>query len=296
VIREKLVIIGGSSYVGNYLHRYCFDRGLDVTAATSKDCNLLEPDAVAAFFSSLGPAPCSVVFLAVLNKQMENSYRSLTLNNQMAKNFLDGLNSARVESVIWFSSVDVYGAAPRLPITEDTAINPDTWYGLAKYNGEWMAATSGELTCPVAVLRIPGVFGNSTNDRSVIGKMVKSVCETGQLVINGNGRILRDYVFIDDVARAVTELVPLRYRGTLNLVTGTSRAILEVAELLRGALGDDFAIEHRAPDGGREFDLCFDNGRFTSVLPTFEFTDISTGMRTYRRLDQPLRSAPSRSA
>jgi UDP-glucose 4-epimerase len=278
---ERLVIVGGNSYVGHYLARYAVGRGRDVVAVTSRDCDLLDPMAVSRFFSTLGDDPCTVVFLAVINKQADNSYQSYVANNEIAKNFVDGRRLANVKSVVWFSSVDVYGARPRLPITEETPVAPDTWYGLAKYNGEWIAAASDAATRPVTVLRIPGVYGHSRNDRSVVGKMVKSVRDQGRIVINGSGKALRDYLFIDDVAKLVLELISLHYHGVINLATGTSRSILSVAEQLKDVLGEDVEIVHQGAEEGRDFDLCFDNQRLTSLLPAFEFAEFSTGMASY---------------
>jgi nucleoside-diphosphate-sugar epimerase len=287
----RLVIVGRNSYIGNFFAGYAAARGADVIAVSSADCNFLEAGQVARFFAALGDEPCTIVALAVINKSVENTYRSHLQNLTIVRNLIDGHRLAHVESMVWFSSVDVYGVRPPLPITEETPVAPDTWYGLAKYSGEWMLGCSGEVACPVTILRIPGIYGPAPNDRSVIGRMVAGIRERRRVVIRGSGRSLRDYVHVGDVAALLEQLIPLRHHGVLNVATGESRTILEIADLLRDVLREEFEIVRGEADREREFDLVFDNRRLTALLPDFQFADIASGVASYRRGTPPPRPA-----
>ena len=168
-----------------------------------------------------------------------------------------------------------------LPITERTELKPDTWYALAKYVCEWTLTCAGEVRCPVTVLRLPGVYGRSQKDGSVIGRVVFSIQRAGSVTINGRGSALRDYVYIDDLCRLVMELVPLRYRGVLNVATGESRSILEIVKLIGSVLGKDFEIVCGEAVRERDFDLRFDNRLLLKAIPKFHFSGLEAGIRSY---------------
>ncbi len=171
----------------------------------------------------------------------------------------------------------MYGV-PALPITEQSPINPDTWYGLAKYACEWTLMSSGEVNCPVTILRIPGVYGCLPNDKSVIGTMVGSVLRENRVIINGSGNVLRDYVYVGDLCRLLEVLVPLRFQGVLNAVAGHSRSISDIARLIGKVSGRDIDIVFNPPDPSRHFDLVFDNRLLRRLVPEFHFSDISVGI------------------
>jgi UDP-glucose 4-epimerase len=280
-MEENLLIVGKNSYIGRYLTEYAIALGVDTISLSSKDCDFLKADEVSSFFNSLGSRCYTVVFLAIVNKSVANSFQSFIHNIEMVKNLIGSHKFANIESIIYFGSVDVYGRKPVLPITEQSKIDPDSWYGLAKYACEWMFTSSGEVDCPVTILRLPGIYGCSHNDKSVIGRMVSSIRNEQRVIIRGSGRVLRDYVYINDLCRLLQLLIPLRHHGVLNVATGESRSILEIAKLIGSVLRAEFDIVHEAVDEERDFDLAFDIHTLASLVPAFRFSSMAAGIRSY---------------
>src|SRR6266850_6283274 len=132
-MNKRLLVVGRRSYVGGCFAAYAQARQPGTMALSSQDCNFLDREQVLSFFRSVGQEPLTVVFCAVINKSPANSFASLCDNLAMVNNLIDGAALANVESLIYLSSVDVYGNRPQVPLTEESSINPDTWYGLAKY-------------------------------------------------------------------------------------------------------------------------------------------------------------------
>lgn len=277
-----LVVVGARSYIGVCLVEHARRHGADVVAVASRDCDFRQADQVRILFDRLRGRSVSVVFLAVVNKSVANDFDAYSANVTIVRNLAEGLRRAPwVESLIYFSSVDVYGNHPAVPITEKTTIDPDTWYGLAKYCSEWMLGQAGGIDIPVTVLRIPGVYGAAANDRSVIGRFVEGIRQDGRVVIAGGGAVLRDYVFVGDVGRLVEALLPLRYDGVLNVATGRSLPLVEIVRRVGRALGTDVRVAHGPSDDARAFDLVFDVTRLRGIVPGFEFTDLEDGVGTY---------------
>lgn len=279
-----ILVLGKNSYVGNCFTRYV-ERVRGANAAqslvswSSKDCNLLDAAASTAAFAALPRVPFTAVIFAVINKSVDNSYGAFVDNTRLVQNFIAAQKHALIESVVYISSVDVYGAHPPTPIVEETRVAPDTWYGLAKYSCEWMI--THELACPATVVRIPGVFGHAPNDRSVIGKLVKSARERGAIEISGSGACVRDYVWVEDMSRLLLEIAALRYRGVLNAVTGNSHTVRHVAQAVIENLALSAEIRNIPADPAREFDLRFDTAKLRMLLPSFKFSELRSGIMSY---------------
>lgn len=281
-VRDKTVlVVGKNSYVGQFLSEHFRAQGFSVTAIGSADCDFLNPDAVERLFQSFADKPLIVLFLAVVNKSADNSYTAFVDNNQMIWNLASGARGANIESLVYFSSVDVYGRSPKLPIDESSPLDPDTWYGLSKSTGEWIARHQFEPRCPTCILRLPGIFGAARNDPSVIGRLIRSIREQGKISLHGDGRVLRDYVFAPDLCRVVERLVLRRAHGVFNVVTGRSVSLLEIASAIRTALEVDFEVVH-LPAEARSFDMSFETSRLSAALGDFQFSPLVSAIRHYR--------------
>jgi nucleoside-diphosphate-sugar epimerase len=278
---KHVLILGKNSYVGEFLLDHFAAQGAYVSAIGSSDCNFLEAEQVGEFFKSLPKVPLTILFLAVVNKNIRNSYSAFQDNVQMAWNLVSNLRDANVESLIYFSSVDVYGRSPKLPMNETTSLDPDTWYGLSKSTSEWIVREELGSKCPTCILRIPGIFGRSSKDRSVIGRLISSIRNEGKVYIDGDGEVLRDYVFAPDLCRVVERLVARKASGTLNLATGTSFPLRQILATIREILAVDFEVVHLPANVERNFDMCYDTARLSAALGEFDFSPLEAGIRSY---------------
>ena len=278
---RKVLVVGKNSYVGEFLCHYFSAQGASVSAVGSSDCNFLDSAGVHSLFKSFGGKPFTILFLAVVNKSVDNSYSAFVDNVQMAWNLVSNAHDVNIDSLIYFSSVDVYGRSPTLPMTEATSLDPDTWYGLSKSTSEWIVREELGSRCPTCILRIPGIFGASRNDRSVIGQLISSIRQKGKVYVHGDGQVQRDYVFALDLCRVVESLIARKVRGTFNVATGKSVSLLQILETIREVLGVDFEVVHRSVDKERNFDMRYDIARLSAALGEFDFSPLSAGIRSY---------------
>lgn len=278
---RNVLIVGKNSYVGEFLCQHFSARGAAVVAVGSSDCNFLDSPSVHQLFKSFGGKPFTIIFLAVVNKDVDNSYAAFLDNVQMAWSLVSAARTANVESVIYFSSVDVYGRSPKLPMNETTSLNPDTWYGLSKSTSEWIVREELGSKFPTCVLRIPGIFGHSRKDKSVIGRLIATVQKEAKAYIHGDGKLLRDYVFAPDLCEVVERLVTRNVSGTFNVATGTSVSLLQILGAIREALRTDFAVVHLPANEERSFDMRYDISRLSAAIGEFNFSPLSVGIRSY---------------
>jgi UDP-glucose 4-epimerase len=278
---QNVLVVGKHSYVGEFLRQHFSAQGAAVAAVGSSDCDFLDSACVHELFKGFGGKPFTILFLAVVNKSVDNSYSAFRDNVQMAWNLMSGAREVNVESIVYFSSVDVYGRSPKLPMSETTALDPDTWYGLSKSTSEWIVREELGSKCPTCILRLPGIFGRSRNDRSVIGQLISTIRKEGKVYIHGNGGVLRDYVFAPDLCRVVERLLAHKVSGTFNLATGTSVSLLQILDAIRDILGTDFEVVHLPANKERNFDMRYDTAKLSAALGEIDFSPLSAGIRSY---------------
>lgn len=100
----------------------------------------------------------------------------------------------------------VYGAPKKLPATESYPILPESPYGITKAVGEdylrFYKITHG---MDFTVLRYSNVFGPRQmphGEAGVVSIFIQRIMNGQDCTIFGDGSVIRDYVFVKDVARA----------------------------------------------------------------------------------------------
>lgn len=153
-------------------------------------------------------------------------------------NVLQACVERGIKKVIYSSSASVYGDAVEEPMTEDHPYNNWTFYGATKIAGEHMIrAFNGRYDLDGVCLRYMNVYGPRQDYRgtyiAVIMKMLDSIREGRDIVINGDGSQSYDFIYVEDVARAnVCALKSETRFGFYNVGTGIKTSIKELADLL----------------------------------------------------------------
>ena len=131
-----------------------------------------------------------------------------------------------------------------LPITEDAPLRPASVYAATKVHQEQLCfAFSRETGVPVTALRYHNVYGprmpRDTPYSGVAAIFMSALARGESPLVFEDGRQLRDFVHVSDVARA--NLLALAgdepYRGALNVASGDPRSVCEMAEALAQASG-----------------------------------------------------------
>jgi UDP-glucose 4-epimerase len=277
---SHVVVFGASGFIGRHICQELAARNYQVTGYSSKQCDLLDTSAVKAVVSAW-PADTAVVFCSAIRRTDDDSFGAFTKNVAMVHNFVEAVAGVRLRSCVFFSSVDVYGRPPpRLPVTEQSSISPTEYYGVAKIADEMFLRIRLAPTCPLTVLRIPGIYGPTDQFRSVVGTLIHRVHTDEPVYLSGTGAALRDFVEVSDVARIVSQLLQNPFSGVLNVATGRSIAIRDVVTLAARALGRSPDVRLQ-PDVDSKGDLVFDTRQLQRVCPELSMTSIEDGIHAY---------------
>ncbi len=157
-------------------------------------------------------------------------------------NLLDACIAHNVRRVVYISTAGAaYGEPKEMPVSEDYPINPITPYGISKHTVEHYLFTNRVLyNLPYIVLRYGNVYGprqSSKGEAGVFAIFSEQMLASSRPVIYGDGSKLRDYVYVDDVARANVLALEKGTGEIFNIANGVPTTDYEVFRLIRDALG-----------------------------------------------------------
>ena len=149
--------------------------------------------------------------------------------------------------VVFASSSSVYGDVIKIPISESFPKNPINPYGITKLKDEKLAEKYSKMNLDVIGLRYFNVYGigQTGSYAGVITKFVTRLKEKKYLQINGDGKQIRDFIFVDDIARSnITAMKSKINEGFFNIGTGIGTTINHLAETLIEISGEDVTTVH----------------------------------------------------
>ena len=116
--------------------------------------------------------------------------------------------SPRVGQIVMASSDKAYGDAPNLPYTEDTPLRGLHPYDVSKSCGDLISQTYAHTYgLPVAITRCGNFYGGGDlNWNRIIPGTIRSVLRGQRPVIRSNGKMVRDYFYVEDGAAAYMHL------------------------------------------------------------------------------------------
>ncbi len=122
------------------------------------------------------------------------------------------------------------------PIHEEMAPKPISPYGASKLAGEaYCSAYHGSFGIETAALRFGNVYGiHSHHKGSVVAKFIKQILAGEPLTIYGDGAQTRDFVYIDDLTRAIALALDKEGFGgeVFQIASSREHTVAEVGETL----------------------------------------------------------------
>jgi dTDP-glucose 4,6-dehydratase len=174
-----------------------------------------------------------------------------------------------VRVFVHISTSEVYGTALREPMDEDHPLNPMSPYASAKAGADRLVysyqATYG---IPAVIIRPFNNFGPNQHLEKVVPRFITSALDRRPMTVHGDGTAMRDWLFVEDTARALTMLLDHTPRTTgpcevYNLGTGRAVDVLTIAERVCDAVGHTCdAITHIGDRPGQVTKHIADSSRF----------------------------------
>lgn len=169
-------------------------------------------------------------------------------------NYLEAARRQEVSRFVFASSGAPIGEAEP-PIHEEMAPHPVSPYGASKLAGEgYCSAYFHTFGVETVTLRFGNVYGpGSTHKSSVVAKFLKDAQSGAGLEIYGDGSQTRDFIYVDDLIRAVKLAATTPDIGgeTFQIAANTETTVGELSERVIGTLTDhgltNVAIQYAEP-------------------------------------------------
>jgi UDP-glucose 4-epimerase len=301
----RALVTGGAGFIGSHLVDALVMRGEDVTVvddlSSGREENLagaLEGGAALVrgdirdgpgMRAVVDAARPDVIFhLAAqvdVRISLEDPAYDARTNVEGTINVLEAARTAGVGRVVFASTGGaIYGETDLLPTPETAEPLPMAAYGQSKFCAErYLGLYERLYGLSTLALRFGNVYGPRQDPHSEAG-VIAIFC--GRLVagvrpvIFGDGSQTRDYIYVEDLARALLSAGDATIGGVVNIGTRVETSVLDLLAILRALHGDGAPEPRFAPPRIGEIDRsCLDPTLARELLGWEASTPIAEGLR-----------------
>ena len=266
---NTVFVAGHKGLVGSAVVRELKNKGVEIITRTREELNLLDQEAVRGFFFEHRPDDV-VLAAAKVGGILANSiypasfiYENLTIQ----ANVLHAASSYDIKRMVVLGSSCIYPKMCPQPIKEEYLLTgplepTNEAYAVAKIAGLKMAEfyhkQYGMNTISLMPTNLYGVNDNfDLNSSHVLPALIRRFYTAKlngdkQVTCLGTGSPRREFLYVDDLARAISHVL-YNYNGNelLNVGTGEDVTIKEAAEMVAKTVGyeGDIVWDHTKPDG-----------------------------------------------
>lgn len=298
----KIMILGAGGFIGtNLAIRLAENRSSQLTLVDKKDSYFqhiseagLEADLKISDFGQgcdyeILTKGQEVIYYLVSTTSPGNSNQNipkeLSENVVAAAEFLKACIVNKVKKVIFLSSGGtVYGLEGKCPISEETVAYPINSYGVQKLMIEKLFYLYHYLYgLEYKIIRLANPYGpyqRPNNSLGVVTNFVYQALKGEPLTIYGDGKVIRDFIYIDDVITAILNISEYQGKHSMfNLGSGMGSSIRQVVEAIEKTMDLMVDVTYLT---GRTVDVpvnILDISRYESVFGEWKPISLEEGIR-----------------
>ncbi len=214
--KKKILVIGGTGFIGYHLIKRCLKKSLKVTCISS---NKPSPSKT---FSNVEYILCDIRNKNKLRKKINNSYnfiinlggyvdhsnkkKTLTSHYYGCKNLAEIFENYNIDHFIQLGSGLEYGNI-KSPQKETHACSPRSTYSLAKFKAtNFLLSLFKKKKFPCTIIRLYQAYGPHQDFNRLVPIVVKS-CIKNERFACTNGLQRRDFLYIDDLIDLIFKIL-----------------------------------------------------------------------------------------
>ncbi len=293
-----MLILGGNGFIGRNLGNYMADNGWDVYSfdrelpvSPKAKIHYLEGDFFADDMLEDIVRDKDVIYHAISTINPGNSNTEYMRGYE--KDFIQTIKLCEIiqkngSKLIFLSSGGtVYGKQKLQPIKEDALPRPINHYGNIKLCIENTIRTFAyQDKGDMLIARISNPYGpgqDYTKGVGFIDAAMKKALQGESIEVWGNGEVVRDYLYIDDVCMALAALaesvdIP---NGVINISSGTGTSIKEILNIIEELHGK-LCVQYREARSVDVQEVVLDNKHMRDIMKK-PLYDIRVGIERYYR-------------
>lgn len=287
----KTIVTGSNGCVGKALASMCSQEN-NWIFIDRNSCDLTNREKTLELFKSINPE--YVVHLASYVPGFYNISKVASFNSNIRinENVLEASHLAGIERGLFGLSVNMFGEnLDKFPLTESMIMDgsltgPFAGYAYSKrmlalqcqnYNEQYNRKYFGIIPC-----NIYGPYDNFNSGRlipNLISKFKEAIRNNTDVIINGTGQPLRQFIYATDLAKIIKYLV-VNYQDSQPIICSSNEetSIADLAFQIGQILNfkNKIVFDSSKPDG--VFKKTVDNSYLKSVMPEISFTPLKNGL------------------
>jgi UDP-glucose 4-epimerase len=150
----------------------------------------------------------------------------------------------KIKKVIFASTSAIYGDHPEIrgPISESVHEQPYSPYAIGKLTIEnYLRFFKRKFDLDYLIFRVSNPYGprqNTMSGQGVIGIFLKHAANSTPINVYGDGSMVRDYIYVQDVAKAFAQVFDKQAKHNIyNVGSGSGRSINDIIATVEAATG-----------------------------------------------------------
>lgn len=195
--------------------------------------------------------------------QYPREYNSSNVGGTVS--LMEAMRDVGVGRVVFISSGAVYGDQREQPVLESASPNPRSPYAVSKLAAEYYVRTIGALWGIETVsLRVFNAYGPGQilppAHPPVIPNFLRQAVRGGTLVVHGDGTQTRDYVYVEDVVRAMVaaSTAPDIDQRVINIGFGKDVSVRDLVKLVLEITKSDAEVIYNPRNDPGVSSMCAD--------------------------------------
>lgn len=253
---ERILITGGSGFIGTAVARGFVDAGYEITSVDQTACSVPNVQSVvgdlrdsAVRDQAVSGDLAGIVHLAAATSVVGSLTDPLGVfqdNVDVTAALLDLARERGIERFIMSSTNAVVGEVGDATIHLGLPPRPLTPYGATKAAAEMLlSAYSGSFGMSTCALRFTNVYGPGMEQKdSFVARLMRAALAGSGVTVYGDGLQRRDFVYVDDVVAAILIVWRTAAHGQVIVGSGTSVTMLDLIERVRRVTGQAIPVVH----------------------------------------------------
>jgi UDP-glucose 4-epimerase len=245
---KKVCVIGGAGFLGSHVCDQLSEAGYQVLVydRTSSPWlrpgqTMIEADILDEVALNDAIAGCDVVYnfaaIADLNEALTKPLETVRVNVLGNVQVLEACRKHRVQRYVYASTVYVY--------SREGGFYRCSKQSAEHYVEEYQAAFGLDYT----VLRYGSLYGPRSDNHNGLWRIVKAALETGRIRYAGSPEAMREYIHVEDAARASVAALGDEFRNQHVVLTGQEpMRVMDLLKMLAEILGMPQAVEFEETD------------------------------------------------
>nr|MDO8086488.1 NAD(P)-dependent oxidoreductase [Candidatus Sigynarchaeum springense] len=209
----RVLITGSAGFLGKHLVQKTIEKGFEVMGIDIKPsgivqqkyqekiCDITDDQDIKHIVLSSRP-DVVVHSAAALAQFVKDKKRLHEINLDGTRHILSAAHEAKVQKLVFLSSVEVYGIDVKVPCPETAPLNPVCQYGEDKVACEALCKEYMQKGMNITIFRPPTIAGPGQNEPTLLGQVI-SAYKGKSTMLPGGGKTRLQMVNVTDVCTAI---------------------------------------------------------------------------------------------